>query len=429
MSNKARLPMVPAHTGRYRLVGGTIWDGTGEHLVEDGELGIQGDRIVYVGPRREPADVPRETVTVELGGAYVLPGFIDTHVHLGLAGEESPLAALARFETHSHLRTARTIRQTLEAGITTARDLGGLDAGYRHAIAEGLVDGPRLHLAVSAISPTGGHADLCLPNGTQIGGAYSAASRIADSDDEIRRVVRELVRAEADVLKICTTGGVASHSDSPDDIGVPEHQVRIVVKEAARRQGQPVAAHAHGARGILEAIRGGAASVEHGTGIDAEGIDLMLEHGTFLVPTLSTALNLPEPGHMSPFVYAKRVEWFKIAQEHLARAIGAGVKVALGTDAALFPHGRNLTELGHLVDLGLLPWQALQTGTRNAAELLRLDAELGTIETGKLADLVVTRSHPFRSIHSLADPEAIRIVVQGGRVKKDTDALLTALAA
>lgn len=155
----------------------------------------------------------------------------------------------------------------------------------------------------------------------------------------------------------------------------------------------------------------------------------MKEHGTFLVPTLSSALRVPSPEKVPPYLYQKKTLWSQIARDHLEVALSAGVKVALGTDAGVCPHGQNLTELGHLVDLGLRPWQALQAGTANAAELMRLSADLGTLEQGKLADLVVTTKHPFRNIHDLAVPDSIRAVVQGGHVKKDLDEQFAPLAA
>lgn len=236
MSRAARLPQVPTHHGRYRIIGCSLWDGTGEGILDDAELIVDDGRIEYAGSRR--ADLEWHTApTIDLDGAYVLPGFIDTHVHLRIPHEEAPQALLARFASHMSLRAATTIKDTLNAGITTARDLGGLDAGYRNAIAEGTIDGPRLHLAVSVISPTGGHVDMHLPNGARVGREDASIAKIADTDDEIRRAVRELIRSEADVIKICTTGGVSSPSDTPHDLGVSEHQVRIILEETARRAG------------------------------------------------------------------------------------------------------------------------------------------------------------------------------------------------
>ncbi|MFJ5958105.1 amidohydrolase family protein [Paenarthrobacter sp. NPDC092416] len=414
---EARLPTTPAPSGvALRLTGARLIDGTGSDPVENAEILIDGDRITYAGPYRPGFDDPSVTA-VDLSGRTIMPGFIDSHIHLALSLETPPAKVVGQFESEKVLGAAATIHKTLMAGITTARDLGGLDAGYRRAIAEGTILGPRLHLAVSVISPTGGHADHCMPNGKET--HLAAALAVVDSDDELRTAVRTLIRAEADVIKVCTTGGVSSPSDTPDDLGVPEHQVRLIKEETARRAGQPVAAHAQGAEGILEAIRGGIDSVEHGYGIDDDGIALMLEKGTFLVPTLSSALRVPDPADVPDYLYKKKVVWSTIARERVGMAIKAGVKIAMGTDAAVCPHGENLKELGFMVELGMSPMEAIVAGTRSAAELLRLDAHLGTLEAGKLADLVVTDVDPLTDIALMADPSNVSVIVQGGRCVKD----------
>ncbi|WP_139007064.1 metal-dependent hydrolase family protein [Arthrobacter crystallopoietes] len=416
--HQARLPATPSSTGTVlRLTGARLIDGTGAAAVDNAEVLIDGDRIIYAGPARNTGDHP-EATTVDLKGKTLLPGFIDTHVHLSLSLETPPAESAARFGSERVLAAARIIHDTLMAGITTARDLGGLDAGYRRAIASGTILGPRLHLAVAVLSPTGGHSDMCMPNGTNAM-PHTQGMITVDSDDEMRRAVRTLIRSEADVIKICTTGGVSSPSDTPHDLGVPEHQVRLIKDETARRSGQPVAAHAQGTAGILEAIRGGVNSVEHGYEIDGDGIALMLEQEAFLVPTLSSALRVPDPANVPAYLYEKKVQWSGIAREHLGKALKAGVKVALGTDAGVCPHGENLKELAHLVELGLSPMDAIVAGTKHAAELMRLEDHLGTLQTGKLADLVITEIDPLTDITLMADPANIGAIIQGGRCVKD----------
>lgn len=416
----ARLPQTPAAPGnRHRLIGATLIDGNGGIPVNNSEIVVDGDRILYAGPLRQGHDDAAAT-TVDLSGKTIMPGFIDTHVHLSASLEANRAKVAAQFPSEKVLGAAAIARATLMAGITAARDLGGLDAGYRNAIAEGTILGPRLHLSITALSPTGGHTDNHLPNGSKAGpGLGGGINPIVDSDDDVRRTVRHLVRAGADVIKVCTTGGVSSPSDTPHDLGVPAHHVRIIVEEMARRQGQPVAAHAQGAAGIVEAIHGGVSSIEHGYEIDGEGIELMLDKGVYLVPTLSSALRVPDPRNVPSYLYEKKMRWSAIAREHVAVALQAGVKVAMGTDSGVCPHGTNLTELAHLVELGCSPMDAIMAGTRNAAGLMRLDQHLGTLEAGKLADLVITEIDPLSDIALLADPANIGAVMQGGRLVKD----------
>ena len=416
----AYLPTTNHDSEHMILRGARLLDGNGGAPISDSEIEIDGGRIVYAGVRR----TERATSTgagarvVELEGKTVLPGFIDSHVHFGLS-VENQAENLARFPSERIVRSAVNARNTLMAGVTTARDLGGTDRGLRDSIEQGLILGPRIHLAIAPLSPTGGHTDFTMANGLRTM-PDMPVDPLIDTDDDVRRTIRLLIRSGADVIKVCTTGGVSSPSDAPDDIGVPEEHVRLIVEETAKRSCQPVAAHAQGAAGIKAAIRGGVRSVEHAYGIDDEGIDLMLEHGTFLVPTLTSALRVPDPKDVPGFLYEKKVKWSAIARERLAVAMQAGVKVALGTDAGVCPHGINLREEKHAVELGLSPMQAIMAGTKNAAELMRLDDEVGTLEVGKLADLVVVDFDPLADITPLAEPDNIKVVVQGGSLVKDT---------
>ena len=414
----ARIPQVPTNETPLRIVGATIIDGTGKEPLPNGEVVIIDGKIDYVGPRRDTA--LEGATEVDLTGKTIMPGFFDVHVHMGMGIETGFATMAAQFAEERHYAAAETMRDTLMAGVTTIRDLGGLTPGFRNLVTKGKLLGPRAHLAISVISPTGGHVDFHLANGNQMV-PMDEGFRIVDTDDEMRVAVRELIRTGADVIKVCTTGGVSSPSDTPHDLGVPAHQVGIAVEEGNRRQGQPVTAHAQGSAGILEAIHGGVASVEHGYEIDDEGIALMIEKGTYLVPTLSSALRVPDPKLVPPFLYAKKVVWSDIARKHVAKAIQAGVKVALGTDAGVCPHGTNLTELGHMVSLGMAPIDAITAGTLNAAKLMRVDDALGSLEQGKLADLVITDVDPLAEIDRLAEPSEIKVVIQGGRVVKDLD--------
>jgi imidazolonepropionase-like amidohydrolase len=420
-------PPAPALTG-VRLTGARLIDGTGRPPVDDAVLVVDDvGIIVHAGPAATapPADGAR---TVDLGGRTLLPGFIDTHVHLSMDSADGPYHRVANDPAVLAFETADRIRRTLDAGVTTARDLGGLSAGYRVAVERGLIAGPRLHVAVKVISHTGGHGDFHLPGGA-IHTHTEAMSEIADGVDEVRRATRRILRSGADVVKICTTGGMGSPHDAPEDEGLRIDEVRAIADELERHGGIPLAAHAQGTAGIHAAVLGGVTSVEHGYGVDDEAIDMMGERGTFLVPTLSTVFMAIDRDRMAPYHYAKKTRWTGITKVNVAHAIDRGVRIALGTDSGVGPHGQNLRELGWMVELGMDPMDAIVAGTRTAAELLGIADTVGTLEPGRLADLVVTDVDPLTRIADLGDPDNVLVVAQAGRVAKDTIGLLDRAAA
>ena len=396
-------------------------DGTGASPVDDAVVTADAEgTITYAGPAATappPAGDASPVREVDAGGRTVLPGFFDCHVHLAYAhparpsrrGELDPV--LVTFDT------ATRLRQTLGAGITTARDLGGLSAGFRTAVATGRIVGPRLHTAVRIIGHTGGHSDFRLPDGTDLTGGEMA--HLADTVDESRLAVRKVLRAGADVIKICATGGMASPYDQPEDEGLLEEEIRAVVDEARRHGGKPVAAHAQGTAGILNAIRGGVTSIEHGYGLDERALDMAGERGVFVVPTLSAAFTPIDKNTMPDYQYQKKTRWSGITRENISRAIERGARIALGTDAAIGPHGVNLKELGHLVELGMDPMTAIVAGTRTSAELLGVDDRFGTLTAGRTADLILCDGDPLTDIGLLGDPANVVCVVQGGVIRKD----------
>jgi imidazolonepropionase-like amidohydrolase len=410
------------------LTGARLIDGTGRPPVDDAVLVVDDAGVIaYAGPAATapPADGAR---TVDLGGRTLLPGFIDTHVHLSMDSADGPYHRVANDPAVLAFETADRIRRTLEAGVTTARDLGGLSAGYRVAVERGLITGPRLHVAVKVISHTGGHGDFHLPGGA-IHAHTEAMSEIADGVDEVRRATRRILRSGADVVKICTTGGMGSPHDAPEDEGLRIDEVRAIADELERHGGIPLAAHAQGTAGIHAAVLGGVTSVEHGYGVDDEAIDMMGERGTFLVPTLSTVFMAIDRERMAPYHYAKKTRWTGITKVNVAHAIERGVRIALGTDSGVGPHGQNLRELGWMVELGMDPMDAIVAGTRTAAELLGIADTVGTLEPGRLADLVITDVDPLTRIADLGDPDNVLVVAQAGRVVKDTIGLLDRAAA
>ncbi|NUU24861.1 MAG: amidohydrolase family protein [Streptomycetaceae bacterium] len=405
-------------TAPLLLENGLLFDGRGGDPVRGGAVLIENGRITFAGPGAAVPELPDGTERVDVRGDAILPGFIDCHVHVagpGTAMSHAQLAALPR--SLATFLAAPRLRATLEAGVTTVRDLGGADAGHRMAVDNGLLVGPRLQIAIAMLSPTGGHGDFRMPY--QETGGDHGLGRLADGVPECRRAVREVLRAGADVVKVAATGGVWSPSDQPDDDGFLEDEIRTIVDIAAGHRGKKVAAHAQGRGGIRNAVLGGVASVEHGYAIDDELIDLMLERGTFLVPTLTTANTDPDPAKAAPWAVEKKLHWQRIARTCVPRAIERGVRIAMGTDCGIAEHGTNLRELAHLVDCGMTPSDAIVAGTANAAELLGLSAEIGTLEAGKRADVVVARTNPLTDIAALADPTTITRVIKDGTTYKN----------
>ena len=317
---------------------------------------------------------------------------------------------------------------TCAAGITTVRDAGGADLGLKTAVEQGLVAGPRIQISISILTITGGHADFWMPSGARLHlvpphPGNPGASLICDGVEDVQRKVREVLRAGADVIKICSTGGVASPTDHPSFTQFTPEELAAIVQEGRYHGGIKVMAHAQGAAGIKNAIRVGVHSIEHGIYLDGEAIDLMLEKGTFLVSTLVAPVGVLETaeagGDLLPQVIQKARETIEIHSENIGRAFKAGVHIALGTDAGVIPHGTNLRELGLMAAIGMSPMELIVATTKRPAACLGWDERIGTLEVGKLADLIVTRTDPLQDLRSLEDRENIVLVMKYGRIEKD----------
>lgn len=378
--------------GRTVFTGGRIFDGTGAPIA-DGDLVVEDGHIVEVGPDLDGDD------GVDVSGQTLIPGLFDCHTHV-VFSRFDPLQLAQRPFSLQFFEAARNLEATLACGITTIRDAWGADLGVKTAVERGLVSGPRMHISISMVSQTGGHGDRWMACGGVF--AYIVAHpgmphAVVDGPHEVRRKVRELIRAGADVIKVAASGGVLSPSDDPSHAHFREDELAAVVAEASHA-GMAVMAHCHSGAGIKEAVRAGVRSIEHGTYLDDEGIELMLEHDTFLVPTLLAAqgvIDSTEAGAVLPdSVLAKARQVIPVHREAIARAVDAGVRIAMGTDSAVTPHGDNLRELTLMEAAGMSPEDALVAATRTSAELLGLEGELGTLESGKRADLVVVDGDP-----------------------------------
>lgn len=407
---------------------GTLIDGNGGEPLRNANILIKDNRIVEIGKtlNRTTISGDVESITrIDAQGGYILPGLIDTHVHMMF--EIAPLEQ--RVSTPFSLnffKSTQHMRRTLDAGITTVRDAGGADFGVKQAIEQGIVDGPRMQISISVLGITGGHTDNWNPSGisTPLFPEYPGnPNGICDGVEEVRKKVREILRAGAEVIKVCSTGGVLSPTDHPEFTQFTEEELRVMVQEGEFRRGVKVMAHAQGAEGIKNAVRAGIHSIEHGIYLDDEAIDLMLEHGTFLVPTLLAPLAVVEIGEatgaMPEYGLRKAKESIEAHRDSIARAYEAGVTIAMGTDAGVMPHGTNLRELSLMCDIGMNPMEAIVATTKTASECLGWDDKIGTVEEDKLADLIILDVNPLDDIRKLQESSHIQFVMKEGQVMKD----------
>ncbi|HEX4702318.1 MAG TPA: amidohydrolase family protein [Pseudonocardiaceae bacterium] len=399
---------------RVLFAGGQVFDGSGADPASADVLVVDG-LIEAVG-----TGLDADTV-VDCAGATLLPGLFDCHVHVTV----SDIGLLYRVQepfSYQFFAAARNLERTLAVGITTVRDAGGADLGIKQAVEDGLIPGPRLRISIGLISPTGGHGDGWAPSGHCVPLSRPHPGRpsaIADGPDEMRKVARELLRAGADVLKVCTTGGVLSPRDDPRHSQFTPPELDVLVAEAGM-QGRYVMAHAQGSEGIKNAVRAGIRSIEHGIYLDDEAIELMLANGTWLVPTLVAPVNVIRAAKagvaLPPSVVRKAEDVVEVHAESVRRAVDAGVRIAMGTDSGVGPHGTNLEELPLLAGCGMTPANVLAATTSSAAELLGLGGELGRITPGYRADLVVVDGDPY-DLPGLAG--RIRQVWQDGALTVD----------
>jgi len=399
-----------------------MYDGKGDALVKPGVVVVADGKITAAGPT---ASVPAGAEVIDLGDATLLPGFIDAHTHLtGMYSDDWKQATLDRLQktvAEQALDASVNARVTLMAGFTTVRDVGSrdsIDVGLRNAIANGKIAGPRMLVSVHAIGATGGHCDeggyrqgLFPETGPWVG--------VINGADQAREAVRLAHKYGADIIKTCATGGVLSLTDDVDTPQLTQEELNAIVDEAHALR-RKTAAHAHGAEGAKRAIRAGIDSIEHGSFMDDEALDMMKQRGTYLVPTLIAGESLKEKMekglYLPPAIAAKARAAVAARTQMFQHAVAKGVKIGFGTDAAVYPHGHNAEEFHLMVNLGMKPIDALRSAASADAELLGLADKIGTLQTGKLADVVAVPGDPAENIRRT---EQVFFVMKEGVIYKN----------
>lgn len=413
----------PPSTKPVVVKAGKLFDGTGAATAESQLIVIDGERIKAVGPADAVA-APDGAGVIDLSGMTVLPGLIDCHTHLGSRADSfDEILKFKRTHFQSAFAAVVNARKTLEAGFTTVRDLGSkpfLAVDLRESIKEGFLVGPRIVASGPGISITGGHGDLnsYAPHVRVSMFPEERDFQVADGVDQVRQTVRAQIKYKVDVVKVHATGGVMSLGDAPGAPQFSVEELRVLVQEA-HALGRKVAAHAHGAEGIKNAVRAGVDSIEHGSLIDDEGIRLMVENRTWLVSDI----------YNDDYLLGKAIET-KLPQESIdkermigqtqrenfAKCVKAGVRIAYGTDAGVYPHGDNAKQFAYMVRYGLTPAQAIRAATADAADLLGRANDVGRVAPGHYADLVAVPGDPTADIRIM---ERIGFVMKGGHVVRD----------
>src|SRR6202795_2954794 len=408
----------------YGLKAARIFDGRSNALATPGLVAVTDGKIAAVGAK---AAVPAGAEVIDLGDATLLPGFIDAHTHLTMMysddWKQNTLDGLQKTVAEQALDASANARVTLMAGFTTVRDVGShdyLDVGLRNAIRDGVVPGPRMLVTVHALGSTGGHCDH--------GGGFRPGlfGREADpldgvinGPDQARYAVRLDHKYGVDVIKVRATGGVLSLTDDVDTPQLTQAELDAIVDEAHALR-RKTAAHAHGNEGAKRAIRAGIDSIEHGTFLDDEALDMMKQRGTYLVPTLMASHGIQEQidkgTYIPPPILAKAKAAIASVHQTFQKALAKGVKIGMGTDAAVYAHGRNTEEFFQMVDLGMKAIDALRAGTSADADLLGLADKIGTLEAGKLADVVAVPGDPVENIRQT---EHVFFVMKEGVIYKN----------
>ena len=409
------------------ITGGQLVTGLGSDPIPNSTVVIVDNRIAAAGPAAD-VTIPGDANTIDAAGHTVLPGLIDCHVHSTYRARDVK-QHLLNTPSYNILRSTQIIEETLACGITSAREMSGADAGFRAAIDEQLIPGPRLQISILMISQTGGHGDYWVPAGIHIPKRAWLHSPIADGPEEIRKLVRHVLMAGADFVKVCTSGGITSVTDSWDEPQYTVEEIRVAVEEAANK-GKTVAVHAEGTSGIKRALEAQVHSIEHGWFIDEECVDRMIDQGTWWVPTIALVpLSVEHRKTNTQWSTQQLGDEEKKDNEILSLfeqqrslwrdAVRRGVKVAMGSDQShRLMTGNNLVELEYMVDwLGISPMEAIVCATGRAAECMRR-TDLGALEPGRLADVVVVEGDPLSDIKLLQCRDNIKLIMKDGTIYK-----------
>ncbi len=411
-----RMPAQPAAVASKRTLirAGHVLDVRTGKLADAQTIVVAGDSIQSISPTASTTAQAGDIV-VDLSAMTVLPGLIDVHTHITGNPDFDPYRELTSTDAKEAINGVVNARTTLMAGFTSIRNVGAggyTDVDLRDAINAGQVPGPHMQVSGPPLGITGGHCDEnLLPIKYHV-----VADGVADGIAAVQHQVRQNIKYGADLIKVCATGGVLSKGDDPQASQYTLEEMKAIVADA-HRLGRKVAAHAHGSQGILWASEAGIDSIEHGSYINDEAIAVMKKNGTYLVPTLYLEDWMLEKGSLPPFYHQKMVDVSAVAKSNIKRAMQAGVKIAMGTDAAVYPHGLNAHELDVYVNqLGMAPLAALQTATITAADLMNWSARTGTLEPGKWADIIAVEKNPLDDVRVLQD---VKFVMKAGVIYKN----------
>lgn len=410
-------------TDSYSLIhNGTLIDGNGGEPLLNAAILIKNNKIVVVGDENSIILPDGAVKNIDARGMFILPGFIDVHVHL-MANRFKDKDTLYDPLSLYFYKGAANCKKTIEAGVTTVRDAGLADIGVKMAVEQGLITGPRMQISVVPLSITGGHFDFWRNSGFDVRVSYPGLpEHICDGVEEVRKRVREIIRSKAEIIKVMVTGGVMSANDGPEHAQFTVEELKVMVEEAKNHGNMKVMAHGHGPEGIKNALKAGVHSIEHGSYLDDEAIQMMINQGTYLVPTfvvMNHNKKFAESGELPEWGIKQALEIVDVHKKNIKKAYDAGVQIVMGTDCGVVPHGINLEELGFLCDIGMNADEAILTGTKTAAECMGCPDKIGTVEEDKLADIIISKKDPVAHIKSLGNPDNIIMVMKDGNIVKD----------